>query len=110
MFLSKKQCGRMKARGCVDGIKQRDTISKEEASAPTVAIESVMLSATIDVTEERDVATVDIPGAFMQAYIDEVVHVKFEGEIAEMLVKMDPKMYCKYVKAEHGKQFSMLSS
>jgi hypothetical protein len=37
-----------------------------------------MLSATIDAMEELDVATVDIPGAFMQADIDEVVHVRFE--------------------------------
>jgi hypothetical protein len=50
-----------------------------------------MLSATIDALEGRDVATVDIPGAFMQADIDEVVHVKFEGEMAEMLVKLDPR-------------------
>ena len=62
-----------------------------------------MLSATIDAMEERDVATVDIPGAFMQADIDEVVHVKFEGEIAEMLVRLDPKMYRQYIKDENGK-------
>jgi hypothetical protein len=62
-----------------------------------------MLSATIDAMEGCDVATVDIPGAFMQANIDEVVHVKFEGGIAEMLVRMDPKMYRRYVKDEHGK-------
>jgi hypothetical protein len=71
--------------------------------APTVAIESVMLSATIDVMEERNIATVDIPGAFMQAYIDEVVHLKFEGEIAEMLVRLDPKMYRQYIKRWIGK-------
>jgi hypothetical protein len=53
--------------------------------------------------EERDVAIVHIPGAFMQADIDEVVHVKFEGAFAEMLVKMDPKLYRKYVKDENGK-------
>jgi hypothetical protein len=29
--------------------------------------------------------------------------VKFEGEIAEMLVKLDPKLYRKYVKDENGK-------
>ena len=95
MFLTKKRCGRIKARGCADGRKQRETTNKEDASAPTVAIESVMLSATIDAMEERDVATVDVPGAFMQADIDEVAHVKFEGEMAEMLVKLDPKMYRK---------------
>ena len=68
-----------------------------------MAIESVMLSAVIDAHEQRDVVTLDIPGAFMQADIDDVVHVKFEGEIAEMLVKLDPKLYRKYVKNENGK-------
>ena len=43
--------------------------------------------------EERNVAIVDIPGAFMQADIDQVVHVKFAGKIAEMPVRLDPKMY-----------------
>jgi hypothetical protein len=70
---------------------------------PTVAIESVMLPATIDAMEELDVATLDITGAFMQADIDEVVHVIFEGEIAKMLVRMDPKLYQKYVRDENGK-------
>ena len=36
MFLTKKRCGRIKARGCADCRKQRETTSKEEASAPTV--------------------------------------------------------------------------
>jgi hypothetical protein len=103
MFLTKKRCGRIKARGCADSRKQRETTSKADASAPTVSIEAVMLSAVIDATEGRDVATVDIPGAFMQADIDEIVHVKFEGEIAEMLVKLDPKLYRKYVRDENGK-------
>jgi hypothetical protein len=80
---------------------------KQQASRryppPTVAIESVMLSATIDTMEDRDVATVDILGAFMQADIDKVVHVRFEGEISEMLVRMDPKLYRKYVRDENGK-------
>jgi hypothetical protein len=103
MFLTKKRCERIKARGCADGRKQRETTSKEDASAPTMSIEAVMLSVVIDAMEGRDVATVDIPGAFMQADIDEVVHVKFEGKIAEMLVKLDPKLYRKYVKDENGK-------
>jgi hypothetical protein len=72
MFLTKKRYGRIKARGCADGRKQRETTRKEDAAAPTAAIESVMLSANIDAMEERDVASVDIPGAFMQADIDEV--------------------------------------
>ena len=103
MFMKEKQCGKIKARGCTDGRKQRETTNKQDATSPTDAIESVMITATIDAMEERDVATVDIPGAFMQADIEEVVHVRFEGEIAEMLVKLDPAMYQKYVKDHNGK-------
>jgi hypothetical protein len=61
MFLKKKRCGRIKGRGCADGRKHRSYINKEDTSAPTVAIEALMLSCAIDAKEERDVATVDIP-------------------------------------------------
>ena len=62
-----------------------------------------MLSCVIDATEGRDVATVDIPGAFMQADMDETVHVKLEGTMAELFARLDPKMYRKYVRTERGK-------
>ena len=32
MFLKCKQCGKIKGRGCADGRKQREFISREEAS------------------------------------------------------------------------------
>ena len=44
----------------------------------------------IDAKEGRDVATCDIPGAFMQADIDEIVHVKLQGDIALLLLRLDP--------------------
>jgi hypothetical protein len=103
MFLKQKRCGRIKGRGCADGRKQRAWKTKEESSAPTVAIESLFLSATMDAKERRDVATADIPGAFMQADIDEVVHVRLEGPLARLLVKVNEDLYSKYVVMEKGK-------
>jgi hypothetical protein len=50
--------------------------AKEEASSPTVSIESIMLSCVIDAKEGRHVATANIPGAFMQADMDEVPAVE----------------------------------
>jgi hypothetical protein len=79
MFLKKKRCGKIKGRGCADGRKQRVYTAKEEASSPTVSIEALMLSCVIDAKEGRDVATADIPGAFMQAEMDEVVHMRMGG-------------------------------
>jgi hypothetical protein len=42
MFLKQKRTGHVKGRGCADGKKQRIYTIKEEASSPTVAIESVL--------------------------------------------------------------------
>ena len=66
MFLKQKRTGQIKGWGCVDGHKQRLHTPKDDASSPTVATESVLLSCVIDAKERRDVATVDIPGACMQ--------------------------------------------
>jgi hypothetical protein len=49
---------------------------KEDTSAPTVAMELVMLSCVINAKEGRDMATVNIPGAFLQAEMEELVHMK----------------------------------
>jgi hypothetical protein len=41
MLLTQKRTGEVKARGCADGSAQRDHIEKEEATAPTVASDSI---------------------------------------------------------------------
>lgn len=83
MFLKEKRNGTVKGRGCADGHKQRATATQEEASSPTVAIESVMLSCIINAKEERDVGIVDLPGAFMQADMEDTVHMKLKGKMAK---------------------------
>ena len=62
MFLKLKSDEvKIKGRGCADGRKQRDWISKEDTSSPTVSTEGLMLSCMIDAMEGREVATTDIP-------------------------------------------------
>jgi hypothetical protein len=43
---------------------------KEDASSPTVSNEAVMLMCVIDADENRDVAIVDIPNAFVQTVVE----------------------------------------
>ena len=63
-----------------------------------------MLSCTIDAKEGRDVGIVDIPIVFMQVDMDDTVHMKLEGKMAELLVKIDPKLYRPHVViTENGK-------
>ena len=45
--------------------------------------------------------TVDITTAFMQANMEgETVHMKMEGKKVDILTKLDPKLYCKYITME----------
>jgi hypothetical protein len=90
MFLKEKRTGEIKGRGCADGRKQRLYKTKAETSSPTVSTEALFLSCLIDAVEGRHVIVCDIPGAFMQADIDELVHVKLDGTILEVLLRIDP--------------------
>jgi hypothetical protein len=103
MFLKEKRDGLIKGRGCADGRPQREYMTKEETSSPTVATEALLLSCVIDAIEGRDVATCDIPGAFMQSDMKGKVIMKLEGVMAEVILKIDPKKYSKYVAKENGK-------
>jgi hypothetical protein len=103
MFLKEMRCGTIKGRGCADGRSQRAHMTKEETSSPTVATEALMLSCVIDAAENRDVATCDIPGAFMQSDVKGKVVMKPEGAMAEVILKIDPKQHAKYVEKENGK-------
>jgi hypothetical protein len=103
MFLKEKRSGAIKGRGCADGRSQRDHMTKQETSSPTVATESLILSCVIDAIEGRDIATCDIPGAFMQSDMKGKVIMKLEGVMAEIIIKIDPKKYEKFLVQENGK-------
>ena len=104
MFLKKKRNGTVKGRGCADGRKQRAYISKEESTSPTISTEAVFLTAVVDAWENRKVAVLDVPGAFMQVDMDELVHVRFEGEMVDKLLEIDEELYASYVTEEKGKK------
>ena len=60
MFLKRKRSGRIKGRGCADGQKNREFITKEDSSAPTISTEALFFTCIIDALKKRDVATTDI--------------------------------------------------
>ena len=97
MLLTKKRDGKIKGRAVRDGRKQRSYIKKEDAASPLVLLEGIMIMSAIEAHEGREVATIDIPGAYLHTDIDEHIHLRFKGKIAELLVALDPKLYRKYV-------------
>lgn len=80
--------------------KQHSIIPAQEASSPTAALESVLITAAIDATEERDVAIIDIPNAFVTTCLtneEDKAIMRMRGKLTELLVKVAPKIYMKYV-------------
>ena len=98
MFLKKKRCGKFKGCGCADGRKQYVNIKKYDTSPLTVSTEVILLSWTMYATEGRDMATVDIPSAFMQVDMDGEIDMKLEGTMTDLFTKLNPKSYRKYVR------------
>ena len=67
-------------------------ITKEDSTAPPVIMEALFLTAVIEAMEGRNVVVLDVPGAFMQAEIDELVHMRFTGAMVTLLLEIDHEM------------------
>ena len=106
LFLKKKRDGTIKGRTVAGGNKQRNYISKDDASSPTVATESVLFTSIIEAFEKRDVATIDIPNAFIQTRVEDPEQraiIRIRGILVDMLVKIAPGVYKDYVTTDkHG--------
>jgi len=57
----------------------------------------MMISCAIEAREGRHVAVTDILGAFLHVDMEEDVHMLLEGTIAQLIVKLDPSLYRRYI-------------
>ena len=96
ILLKDKRYGAIKDRAVDGGNKQREYISKEDKSSPTVATEAVLLSWIIDTEEEREVAVIDTPNAFIQTRLEDekdMEFIKIHGVLVEIMVEIAPDVY-----------------
>jgi hypothetical protein len=56
-----------------------------------------MIIATIDTHKRRNITTIDIPGAFLNAYNDKETFMLLKGCLAKLMVQVDPNLYQKYI-------------
>ena len=68
----------------------KEDIDREDTASPTVMTESVLITAAIDAEEGRDVAVIDLPGAFLHADMDDLVVMVLRGELAELMAAVAP--------------------
>jgi len=100
IFMKEKHEGGdgVKGRASVNGAPQRAYIPKEEASSPTANNDSIFITSSVGAFQRRDFATLDLPGAFCNTPLeDEVVIMALRGELCELMVRTDPKLYRQYV-------------
>jgi len=100
IFVERKRDGVLKARTVAGGNKQRGYILKEDASSPTVSNEAVLLTCVIDADENRDVAIVDIPNAFVQTVVEDEkdrAFIRIRGPLVDILTSIAPDVYGAYV-------------
>ena len=69
MFPKEKRDGTIKSRTVAGWKNQREFISKEDPSSPTVATEAVILYCIIDSEEEKYVTVIYIPNEFIQKIV-----------------------------------------
>jgi hypothetical protein len=100
-LIKKKYDGTLKGRTVADGSVQRSLYDKADTASPTVATDALLLSIIIDAYEGRDVATPDVAGAYLKAYMDDFVIMKFTGESVDILCKLNPE-HIKFVVVENG--------
>jgi hypothetical protein len=103
-LITKKRCGKIKGRTCANGRSQRNYITKEESSSPTISLELLFTTLVIDAHEKRAVQTFDIPGAYLQSPLPEgkTIFMKFEGKFADIMCDINPE-YKDTMFVENGK-------
>ena len=66
-------------------------------------LESLMIKLVIDAIKERDVATANVVGAYLNANMDDFVFVKLIGDEVDLLCSLN-KSYNEFVTSEKGKK------
>jgi hypothetical protein len=117
-FCKEKQDQTVQGRVVAGGNKQRGKIDRLDASCPTAALESVLLTAVIDAHEGCDVAVFDIPNASVQTCLKkedkDKVAMHLRGKLAKLMVKVAPETCTKHVVVNrkggtcHASDISML--
>jgi hypothetical protein len=90
MLLTEKCTGKVKACACANGSVQQQHVAKEKAMAPTVTLDAIFIQSTIFAYEQRDVATCNILGAFLQVDNPDHVLMHLDDILAELMVKVAP--------------------
>lgn len=107
MLLTRKKSGDIKGRTVYNGKGAKSWISWEDKISSTVLNESLMLTCVINAFQKRDIMTLDIPNAYIQAEVPkqkkgEQIVMKIRDALVDWLCQIDPAGYLPFVVVERG--------
>ena len=93
MLLKRKRNRDIKGRGVSDGRGQREYITKDESSSPTVGTHALFAVCVLIPIQGRKQAVVGIPCAFLQSDYpkDQEAYLRFTGVMVDMIIMIKPK-------------------
>ena len=99
VFIAEKRNRDIKERNFSFGSNQITYKENDESngSSPTLNTDSLFLIGVIDAHEHRAVGMLNVKNDFLHAENYEYMLMLLFGKISEPLVKVDPKLYIKYV-------------
>ena len=90
-FLKENCDATLKGQTCVDGRSQQSYINKEELASPT-CLNDVLIFVLIQTAHEgRKTHTMDVCGVYLHAEMDDLMVIKLQGQIVDILFKMKPE-------------------
>ena len=111
-IIEEKRDTRVKGRTCTNRSKQRVYLKEyESVASPTVGLESLMAKLLIGAHEGRTFISFDVPGAFLQAEMEDnkKVLLKLKGDFVDTMRDINPefKTHVKYETTKYGKKIKV---
>ena len=99
MSLKENHNGDIKGHEFTDAIKKLETIKRDNAYSPIVAIDSVLIRAAVNTHEGQYVANFNTPGSYIYTKTDGDVTILLNGSLADLILmlKVAPTIYQNYV-------------
>ena len=87
--IKKKRCGKTKGRLVTDVRKQHKLYAKDKIMSMTVSTDALLMTLVIDAMEEREVASTDVPGAYLHVTMEDHVILNMTGASVNVMCQVN---------------------